>query len=119
MTNMQYRNLGKTGFRVSALGFGAMRLPLIAEPIPKKNTKKPVFPKVDETESIRIIRYAIDQGLNYIDTGYFYHGGESEKIIKKALKDGYRSKVKIAKKLPASGGNFNCTERHEYYGAGN
>ncbi|MBN2419959.1 MAG: aldo/keto reductase [Deltaproteobacteria bacterium] len=97
---MQYRKLGQTGYKVSALGFGAMRLPLIDETIPKKITKDPVFPKVDETESIKMIRYAIDHGLNYIDTGYFYHGGESEKIVNKALRDGYREKVKIATKLP-------------------
>ncbi len=96
---MQYRNLGKTGLKVSALGFGAMRLPLLKMP-PFRKTDKPVFPSVDEAESIRMIRYAIDHGVNYIDTGYFYCGGESEKIIAEALKDGYRKKVKIATKLP-------------------
>ncbi len=80
---MEFRNLGKTGYKVSALGFGAMRLPLIAETIPRKITKNPVFPKVDETESIKMIRYAIDHGVNYIDTGYFYHGGESEKLFQR------------------------------------
>lgn len=97
---MQYRKLGKTDFKVSALGFGAMRLPVLKAPTPKQKSGEPVFPKVDEIESIKMIRYAIDHGLNYIDTGYFYCGGESEKIITKALKDGYREKVKIATKLP-------------------
>jgi predicted aldo/keto reductase-like oxidoreductase len=47
-----------------------------------------------------MIRYGIDNGINYIDTGYFYHGGESEKIIAKALKGGYREKVTVVTKLP-------------------
>lgn len=98
---MKYRKIGKLDFKVSALGFGAMRLPVIKDNTsPKIKSQKPVFPKVDESEAIRMIRYAIDNGVNYIDTGYFYHGGESEKIIAKALRDGYRDRVKIATKLP-------------------
>ena len=70
------------------LGLGVMRLPA------DENLK------VDEEYGINLIRYAIDQGVNYIDTGYTYHGGKSEVIIGKALKDGYREKVVIADKLP-------------------
>jgi predicted aldo/keto reductase-like oxidoreductase len=47
-----------------------------------------------------MIRYAIDNGINYIDNGYTYHGGMSKSIVRKALQGGYREKVYIATKLP-------------------
>ena len=87
---MQYRRLGKLDWEVSVLGFGVMRLPLA-----DKETEK-----VDEPESVRMMRYAIDHGVNYIDTAYPYHEGQSEGIVGKALKDGYRERVKVATKLP-------------------
>ena len=51
-------------------------------------------------ESVKIIRSGIDQGINYVDTAWPYHLGDSEKILGEALKNGYREKVKLATKLP-------------------
>ncbi|MBE6029485.1 MAG: aldo/keto reductase [Clostridiales bacterium] len=85
---MLYRNFQTTGDKVSLLGLGAMRFPMTKDG------------KVDEAESIRMIRHAIDSGINYVDTAYTYHGGTSEVIVGKALKDGYRERTFIADKLP-------------------
>ena len=93
---MQYRNFGSLDFKVSALGFGAMRLPTKTEESSGGNSEI----KIDEPEAIRMIRYAIDQGVNYVDSAYIYHGGFSEILTGKALKDGYREKVKLATKSP-------------------
>jgi hypothetical protein len=55
---------------------------------------------VDEAEAIRMIRHAIDSGVNYVDTAWPYHGQTSETVVGKALRDGYRERVKVATKLP-------------------
>jgi len=85
---MQYRQFQTIGKDVSLLGLGAMRFPLGEDG------------KADEAASIRMIRHAIDNGINYVDTAYTYHGGLSEVIVGKALKDGYRERTLIADKLP-------------------
>jgi len=101
---MLYRNLGKNGEKVSQLGFGCMRLPIIDG----DNSR------IDEEQAIEMIHHAIENGINYFDTAYPYHsssfdkGGESEPLLGKALKGGLREKVKIATKLP--GWQVNCPE---------
>lgn len=77
---MKYAPYGKTGMQVSRFGLGCMR-----------------FPK-EEQEAIQMIRYAIDHGVNYLDTAYVY--GDSEIITGKALLDGYRNKTYLATKCP-------------------
>lgn len=99
---MQYRVFGNTGVKVSQLGFGAMRMPTI-----EKDGKK----IIDEENAISLIRQAIDSGVNYVDTAYFYHEGESEVLVGKALKDGYREKTYLATKLPM--GHVKCPEDFE------
>ena len=88
---MQYRGFGKDKEQVSVLGFGTMRLPLVGEGAAD----------IDEDEAVRQIRYAIDQGVNYIDTAYPYHRGNSETLVGKALAGGYRERVKVATKCPS------------------
>ena len=84
---MLTREMPNTKDALSILGFGCMRFP-----------GKQGNP--DEAEAIRQIHHAIDRGINYFDTAWPYHGGKSEVILGKALKNGLREKVKVADKLP-------------------
>jgi len=89
---MQTVPFGKTGKIVSRLGFGMMRLPTVK----KDDGSQPI----DREEAIRMLRYGIDHGINYVDTAYGYHNGESEIVTGLGLKDGYRERVMLASKLP-------------------
>lgn len=94
---MKYRKMGNLDWGVSALGFGCMRLPTKTLLDKSSNQRKQV---IDREYAINMIRYGIDQGINYIDTAWTYHDGESELVVGDALKEGYREKVKLVTKLP-------------------
>ncbi|MDD3586842.1 MAG: aldo/keto reductase [Thermoguttaceae bacterium] len=85
---MQYRNFGKTGEKVSVLGFGCMRLPTRSDDT------------IDERLTETMLKYAIDHGVNYIDTAYPYHKGESENVVGRVLEGEYRKKVHLVTKSP-------------------
>ena len=88
---MQYRSFGRLDWQPSALGFGAMRLPVLDGD----------SAKIDEALATRMIRTAIDAGVNYVDTAWTYHEEQSEPFIGRCLQDGYRDKVKVATKMPS------------------
>ncbi|MGB9940236.1 aldo/keto reductase [Methanosarcina sp.] len=85
---MLYRRIPKNGDKLSILGFGCMRLSV-------KDGR------IDREEAKRQIRYAIDHGVNYIDTAWTYHLGENEPFLGSILSGGYREKIKLATKLPS------------------
>jgi len=86
---MQYRTMPKSLDELSILGFGAMRLPVLPSGA------------IDAIRAIRQIRSAIDRGVNYVDTAWPYHGGQSEPLVGLALAGGYRERIKLATKLPS------------------
>ena len=83
-SEMIYRSLGSTGEKVSAIGVGGWHLGL---------------PHVDEQLSIRIVRSAIDRGINFLDNCWDYNEGQSEIRMGKALRDGYRDKAFLMTKI--------------------
>jgi aryl-alcohol dehydrogenase-like predicted oxidoreductase len=81
---MIYRQLGSTGEKVSAIGIGGWHLGL---------------KRVDEQLAIRIVRTAIDRGINFLDNCWDYNEGASEVRMGKALRDGYRQKAFLMTKI--------------------
>jgi aryl-alcohol dehydrogenase-like predicted oxidoreductase len=81
---MIYRTLGSTGEKVSAIGVGGWHLSL---------------KHVDEDLSLRIVRTAIDRGVNFMDNSWDYNDGESERRMGKALADGYRERAFLMTKI--------------------
>ena len=85
---MLYREVPKNGDKLSALGYGCMRLPVRMQSINEKLAERQIL-------------YALDQGINYFDTAVPYHNGKSEPFLGKVFsKNGYRNRAKIATKLP-------------------
>ena len=84
---MQYKDFGKLGYKVSQLGFGAMRLPTGQDG------------KVDYELAAPLIRKGVEMGINFIDSHHFYHNGDSETAIGKAIQ-GIRDRVYLQTKTP-------------------
>ena len=80
---MPYRPLGRTGEKVSAIGLGGYHIGIQA----------------DEAESIRLVRTALDRGINFLDNCWDYNNGVSEVRMGKALQDGYRAKAFLMSKI--------------------
>ena len=87
-TMMQYRKLEKLGIDVSLLGFGCMRFPMKEDG------------SIDEVRAEKMMDDAIKAGVNYIDTAYPYHGGESERFVGKVIKKYPRDSFYLATKMP-------------------
>lgn len=88
---MKYRKFGNLDWQASVLGFGCMRLPLT-------NREDPT--SIDEEQATEMLHYAIGQGVNYLDSAYGYHRGQSERFLGKALAGGWRERVHLATKSP-------------------
>ncbi|MEZ4485921.1 MAG: aldo/keto reductase, partial [Syntrophotaleaceae bacterium] len=89
---MQYRRLGHCASKVSILGMGCMRLPILDGD----------ESRIDEDRATTLLHRAIERGINYFDTAYPYHQGSSELFLGRALeRDGLRDKVLLASKLPS------------------
>ena len=86
---MKYRKMPNTGDDLSVLGFGCMRFPLDSSGA------------IDRDLSERMIRHGVERGVNYIDTAWPYHNGESEPFVGEVLSKGLREKVNLATKLPS------------------
>ena len=96
---MNYRTFPKIDdFKISALGFGLMRLPLL-----------PNSEEIDKEKTRSLVKLAIEQGINYFDTAYPYHGGKSETVFGEIVKEeNLRDKIYIADKMPVW-----CVEKEE------
>ncbi len=88
---MQYNELGKTGLKVSRLGFGAMRLPMMES-----------GKQVDRERAIPMIHRAFEAGVNYIDTAVGYCEKDSQRVVGEAL-EGWREKIVVSTKNPYFG----------------
>jgi uncharacterized protein len=86
---MEYKKKTKGDEKISILGFGCMRLPTKGE-----------YADIDEKKAEKMLEWAIANGVNYLDTAYMYHGGNSEQFLGKFLNRGYRDKIYLATKLP-------------------
>jgi predicted aldo/keto reductase-like oxidoreductase len=93
---MLYRKIGSTGVEASILGFGCMRLPVIGGKAQN----------IDYEAATAMVHHAIESGVNYVDTAWFYHAeqfgqpGQSEPFVGEALSGGWRDRVQLATKLP-------------------
>jgi predicted aldo/keto reductase-like oxidoreductase len=118
---MQYRDFGGVGWRPSALGFGAMRLPTVTAGAPEAGSAgagagsaAAITERIDQARATAMLRRAVELGVNYVDTAYGYHDGESEVWLGRALRDvaaalhgdapdplaELRRRVRVATKLP-------------------
>jgi len=84
--DMPYRTLGRTGEKVSAIGLGGWHVG---------------YSGIDDALATRIVRMAVDNGINFMDNCWDYNDGQSEIRMGRALRDGYREKVFLMTKIDA------------------
>ena len=84
---MRYRKLGRTGYEISEIGFGAWGI------------GKQLWRGAEDSESLRALQRAVDQGLNFIDTALAYGAGHSERLVSRVLKE-HRGRIYVATKIP-------------------
>ena len=92
---MTYRTHAGSGDKVSLLGFGCMRLPVLPDAASPRSTD------IDEPAAFALVDYALAHGVNYFDTAWGYHGGASETVMGKALKRHPRESFYLATKMPS------------------
>ena len=85
---MEKRKMENIGAEPSMLGFGCMRFPTLEDG------------SINEAEAEKMLNYALDHGVTYVDTAYFYHDGASEPFVGKVLEKRDRSSFYLATKLP-------------------
>ena len=98
---MEQRELGRSGIRVSAIGLGLMSM-------------SGIYGNANDEESIRVIHYALDKGINHLDSSDMYGWGHNEKRLGRALKGGWRDKALVTTKFSRAAADAGCGNKSAF-----